>query len=161
MFADGRTGRVRRRGEGFCRLLLRIELVGLVAQFLLGMYLNLFVPHLHHQPILVAHIALGFTLVIASTLALISALAARLWDYFLVSTTGLAALLIAVTGGLRFLNHGQHNADSYLMATGFIVALIAFNYGIAFTELRRSRISSLENADTVAQYAGSGISSHR
>jgi hypothetical protein len=68
-----------------------------------------------------------------------TATAVALRDYARIasSAAGVAALLLAVTGGLRFLRH-QHNDDSYLMAAGFLVATVTFASGAILNE-RRSR----------------------
>ena len=133
------SGARRERAARICRLALTTSLPGLVVQYLLGMYLNLYVPHLHAQPALVAHIALGTALIAASLLAVISALISHHRDHILVSTAGLLTLALAASGGMRFLTGGQHNSDSYQMAIGFILATAA--YGIGLRVLNRRQYS--------------------
>ncbi len=110
-----------------CRATLALVL-GLLAQFVLGMYLNLYVPHPHSQPALIAHIALGSLLVVAG--AFVTAMQSRRGDHILTATLGLAALVLAWTGGIRFLQAGGQSIDSYLMILGFTGAVAACTTGL-------------------------------
>jgi hypothetical protein len=51
------------------------------------------------------------------------------------SAAGLVFLVMAWIGGARFLAGGGHNVDSYVMATGFVLA--ACSYVVALERGRR------------------------
>jgi hypothetical protein len=110
------------RGANRTRLTVGTTLVLLVAEFLLGMYVNLFVPTPHGQPALVAHIALGSLLLVMALVTAGTAVASRRPVTALLAAAGLLFLVVAWTGGARFLGGGGRNADSYLMAAGFVLA---------------------------------------
>ena len=122
----------------------------LAVQFLLGMYVNLYVnlPPLARStrgfggsmmgrfgtmfssgPLLMAHMMLGMHLIVSGTVALI--VAASSGNRFAIgwSATGLVALLVAGYGGISFFMFGQDNVDSYLMAVGFLVSFTAYLTG--------------------------------
>ncbi len=122
----------------------------LAVQFLLGMYVNLYVnlppvtssthrfggsmmgrfgTMLSSGPVLMAHMMLGMLLVVTGIVALI--VAASLGDRFAIgwSVIGLVALLVAGYGGLSFFMFGHSNVDSYLMAVGFLVSFAAYLTG--------------------------------
>jgi hypothetical protein len=132
--------RARQRAAQICRLALTASLPGLAIQYLLGMYINLYIPHLHAQAALIAHIALGTALVATALVATIAALISRLRDHILVSTAGLLTLVVAASGGIRFLAGGQHNSDSYRMAVGFILATAAYGVGLRVLNRRQHRV---------------------
>ena len=111
-------------------LLLRLELGGLVIQFLLGMYINLYVPTPRAQPVLVAHIALGSVLLVCGILAVFAAVVARAHALYPPLVFGAGSLALAFTGGIRFRFGGQHNIDSYLMALGFVAAMSMFGWAL-------------------------------
>jgi uncharacterized membrane protein YccC len=115
-------------------------LCGLFVQFLLGMYLNLYVPHLHGQPVLVAHILLGTCLVLGALFAAIHAISSRRRDHIAVSLVALVALGLAWRGGIRFLNAGEHASDSYLMATAFACAVAAYIAGLLALGARTPKV---------------------
>lgn len=121
----------RRRAARLCTAALRAELAGLGVQFLLGMYVNLFVPRLNWQPVLIAHMVLGIGLVCGAAVAAASAIVSRDGRRIAVTGAGLAALVLAATGGIRFVFAGQDNVYSYLMAVGFILAVAVFGAGSA------------------------------
>jgi hypothetical protein len=79
----------RAQASRVCRLSLRIELGLLAIQFLLGMYINLWLPHLNWQPPLIVHISVGVTLLACAVIALIASVVAREHDYLAVAATGL------------------------------------------------------------------------
>ena len=130
------TGQRASRAARVSRATMTAVLAGLPVQFLLGMYLNLYVPHLHGQAPLAAHIVLGTVLVAAGLAALIFAVLSRRLDHMVVSILGAAALGFAWRGGISFLTAGGHSIDSYLMATGFICAVTFYAAGL-FTVSRR------------------------
>jgi hypothetical protein len=124
------------RGDRRTRLAVGTTLVLLIAEFLLGMYVNLFVPAPTNQPVLRAHILVGTLLVVLAVVTAVIAIAGRRRAVAVLAVAGLLFLLIAWIGGARFLGFGGHNADSYLMASGFLFA--AVSYGMAF-DLARTK----------------------
>jgi hypothetical protein len=126
----------RRRAARLCTAALRAELAGLGAQFLLGMYVNLFVPHLNWQPVLIAHMVLGTALVCGAAVAAGAAVVSRDRRRMAVAGAGLASLVLAATGGISFVFGGQHNVYSYVMAVGFIVSVAVFGAGLGYIERR-------------------------
>ena len=137
----------RRRAARLCTAALRALLAGLGVQFLLGMYVNLFVPRLNWQPVLIAHMVLGIGLVCGAAVAAASAIVSRDGRRIAVTGAGLAALVLAATGGIRFVFAGQDNVYSYLMAVGFILAVAVFGTGLGYIE-RRDRILRTAAAST-------------
>jgi hypothetical protein len=114
--------------------LSRPTLVGILAalflQFILGIYLNLCVPHLHSQPVLVMHIALGSALVLGGLALITLAIMSGQRDHILVASGGLLALVIAWGGGYSFRTGGGQAADSFTMAIGFGCAVAVFVAGL-------------------------------
>jgi hypothetical protein len=132
----------------------------LAIQFLLGMYVNLYVnlppvgrgargggqsmmgrfgTMFSSGPVLMVHMMLGMLLVVLAVVALI--VAAGSADRFAIvwSAAGLAALLVAGYGGISFFMFGHNNVDSYLMAIGFLASFAAYLTGA----LRTSTAGSL------------------
>jgi hypothetical protein len=144
-----------------CRVALTASLPGLVIQYLLGMYINLFLPRLHAQAPLIAHIALGSVLVATAAVATIAAVISRQRSYLVVATLGLIALALAGSGGIRFLAQGQHNSDSYLMAVGFILATATYGVGLRTMnrQLHRHELELARRAWQVSERNATG--SHR
>ena len=129
-----------------------LVLCGLFAvQFLLGIYLNLYInlPPVTSssgglersmmgrfgtmfspgRPVLTAHIMLCMLLVVVGVFALV--IAASSGNRFAIgwSASGLVGLLVAGYGGISFLMFGHNNLDSYLMAVGFLVSFTAYLVG--------------------------------
>ncbi len=115
-------------------------------QFLLGMYLNLFVSLPMHRtapmgsmgsmggmmamagmsPLVMLHVLWGLGLASGGFIVGVGALAARRAHLVAASGVGLVAIGAAGWAGLRFLMAGQHNAMSYTMAVGWLVAILAY-----------------------------------
>ena len=127
-------GRVAERGTGLTRVMIGTTLALLLPQFLLGIYVNLFVPTPNGQPLLIAHIVVGTLLLVVALITTIVALVGRRPAAAVLSAIGLVLLVVAWIGGIRFLG-GGHNADSYLMAAGFVLA--ASSYVVAFDRSRQ------------------------
>ncbi len=128
--------------------------IGLVIQFLLGMYTNLFVrlplfaPSLGigsamgsmgtmmsqsaRWPLFMGHMVFGVLLTLGAILTVILAAVngratATVWG-----SLGLASVLVAGYGGLGYFFGGHHQGDSLTMAVGWLVATIA--YGMSLRE---------------------------
>ncbi len=109
----------------------------LFIQFLLGMYINLFVtipavsPFLMMGygpyggfPVVMVHMFLGILIGLISIGILFLSIGSG-QKKILASAIGLfLSILIAGIDGLFFLFDGQNNINSYLMATGFILAML-------------------------------------
>jgi hypothetical protein len=120
----------RARAARLCRATLLGMLAALFVQFILGIYLNLYVPHLHSQPVLVMHIALGNALVLGGVALITLVIISRRRDHILVASGGLLALVIAWGGGYSFRAAGGRAADSFTMAIGFGCAVAVFVAGL-------------------------------
>lgn len=142
----GRSG-----GSGMGRWVAPVICGLLAVEFLIGMYMNLYVnlPQIANnsrefggsmmgrfgmmfspdQPLLMVHMMLGMFLVVIGVVVLVVAAHSR--DRFSIgwSATGLAALVIAGYGGISFFMFGHSDGDSYLMAVGFLVSFAAYLAG--------------------------------
>lgn len=107
-------------------------------QFLFGMYVNLFVSLPMHatapmspmgnmgsmmgmagtSAVVMFHMLWGLGLAVGGFTVGVGALAA--------AGVGLLAILLAGWAGLQFLMAGQHDAMSYTMAVGWLVAMLAY-----------------------------------
>jgi hypothetical protein len=150
-----------RRAARLCTAALRAELAGLGVQFLLGMYVNLFVPHLNWQPVLIAHMVLGVGLVCGAAVAAGAAIVSRDGRRIAVTGAGLVALVLAATGGIRFLFAGQDNVYSYLMAVSFIAAVAVFGAGLGYIERRDRTRHAVAPSRPAQALADRGISPNR
>lgn len=128
------------------RVLLVVSLV-LLAQFLLGIVVNLFVkiPDSHpgagasyvvgawrsvgwalssKWPYLALHVIVGLSLVVGSVTVLIRRLLARQFGWLLVwGSTGALGAVLAAVNGIYFLIHPDVDTASLLMAIGFATAI--------------------------------------
>jgi len=115
-------------------------------QFLLGMYVNLFVSLPMHttasmgpmgsmsgmmgmagtSPVVMVHMLWGFGLAVGGFIVGVGALAAGRAHLVEAAGVGFLAILVAGWAGLQFLMAGQHNAMSYTMAVGWLVAMLAY-----------------------------------
>lgn len=135
------------------RITFLFALVILIAQFLLGMAVNLFVkiPTEHpgsnppeyfsgvaqsvtwailHGNVLVAiHAAFGLVLVIASIGTLVQAIGNRRRGIVVSSVVGFIGVLGAGFNGGSYLNYHQ-DFSSMIMATGFAIAVVAYSAGL-------------------------------
>ncbi|MCL4314357.1 MAG: hypothetical protein M1454_01325 [Candidatus Thermoplasmatota archaeon] len=122
--------------DGLSAMLILLFLF-LFIQFLLGMYINLFVsipvmPAFSMMgygpyggfPIVMAHMFLGIIIGLISLGILFLSIGTGR-NKTLISATGLfLSVLFAGVNGLFFLFGGQNNVNSFLMATGFILSLL-------------------------------------
>jgi len=128
-------------------------LVMLIAQFMLGMGVNLFVkiptdhpgsnpPEyfsgvaqsvtwaiLHGHILLAVHGGFGIVLVIAAVGTMVQAIRARRRGIIVPAVVGFIGVLGAGFNGGSYLNY-HDDVSSMLMATGFAVALIAYSVGL-------------------------------
>ncbi|HEX7264344.1 MAG TPA: hypothetical protein VF383_09235 [Candidatus Dormibacteraeota bacterium] len=128
-------------------------LVMLIAQFMLGMAVNLFVkiptdhpgsnpPEyfsgvaqsvvwaiLHGHILLAIHAGFGLVLVIAAVGTMVQAIQARRRGLIISSVLGFIGVLGAGFNGGSYLNYHQ-DFSSMLMATGFAIAVIAYSAGL-------------------------------
>ena len=143
-------GQTRGRGIGAVRGLLLAELALLVPQFVLGMYINLFVAFpgtlrgssawrwaLAQLPIQL-HIDLGTVLVLLAVVTFGLAIATKRGAAITWSGIGLAMLLLAWLSGDFFLVEGQPNVRSFTMALGFLGAFSAYAVGYSLTRKHAS-----------------------
>jgi hypothetical protein len=116
-------------------------LVGLlVVQFALGMAANLFqeIPDVepwrvfHDLGPIVWHAVNGLVIVILAVW--LRVLAGRRKRYVAHVAIGGTAVALAFVSGVIFVNFGKNDAYSYIMALGFITALLEFSY-VGFREL--------------------------
>jgi len=105
----------------------------LLAQFVLGMVVNLYVTIPESGNVtgraavfLYAHMVLGAALLVVALALAGLAVAARRRPWLIASAIGVAGIAVAVWGGLAFLIDGSHPGDSFLMAMGFIFAIASY-----------------------------------
>jgi hypothetical protein len=123
----------------------------LILQFVLGMYINLFVsiPQNMHWGMmmysagrmmhafpgfvpLMLHIFLSIAITALSiTGFVLSSLFGSIQDIVL-NVIGFASIIIAGASGLAFMMGGQNNINSYIMAVGFLVALVTYMVEFAY-----------------------------
>jgi hypothetical protein len=135
------------------RITFLYALVMLIAQFLLGMAVNLFVkiptdhpgsnaPEyfsgvaqsvtwaiLHGNILLAIHGGFGLVLVLAAIGTLVQAIANRRRGIVLSAVVGFIAVLGAGFNGGSFLNYHE-DFSSMIMATGFAIAVVAYSVGL-------------------------------
>src|SRR6266851_98594 len=135
------------------RISYLFALVMLIAQFTIGMAVNLFVkiptdhpgsnpPEyfsgvaqsviwaiLHGNVLLAVHAGFGLVLVIAAVGTLVQAIGNRRRGIVVSAILGLIGVLGAGFNGGSFLNYHQ-DFSSMLMATGFAIAVVAYSAGI-------------------------------
>lgn len=135
-------GRLEMRGTDRTAKIAAMLVLGLLAvQFALGMDVNLFV-HLPGtgnsvgmrgmmgamagSPALMVHMMLGFLLAILALVAVLTAATTGRGSVLVSSIVGALGIVVAGLGGIRFMMYGQGNLASFVMAIGFLVALLAF-----------------------------------
>lgn len=113
----------------------------LILQYLLGMAANLFVqfPDTTSEKIqwkfaegqwtVVTHMVLGFLLLIGSIVLLFRAIRRKDKNWIISGSIGLFAILVAVGAGAQFIPT-QQDVYSYIMATAFLLAVLAYGWGI-------------------------------
>lgn len=129
----------------FLALFVTAMLTILSLQFILGMYLNLYVsipsyPSFgpmgsrmlammtlgFHRPWVMVHLVMGF-LILGLALAIVAGSAWTRADGARArALVGALAVSVAAYGGMTFLMAGQHNGASFLMAAGWLAAFLAY-----------------------------------
>ncbi|HSX02221.1 MAG TPA: hypothetical protein VLI05_02800 [Candidatus Saccharimonadia bacterium] len=114
-------------------------IVGLAAQYLLGMAAAMFAPFPEgqtgdslwpfawQQPIIALHIVLGLALLAGAVYLVLQARRQRVW--LVPAGTGLVAIVVAIMAGSSFIS-SQSEAYSYVMAVGFLAAILAYAWGL-------------------------------
>jgi len=123
-----------------------VMLALLVIQFVVGMYLNLFVELPHSHPgtgdsylpsvpwalaggagvALAIHVAVWILLTLGAIALVVRGAMSRRRAPIIGNSLGLLAVLFAGSGGLTFLNRGGNDGESLLMALTFMLALGAY-----------------------------------
>lgn len=113
----------------------------LIFQYLLGMAANLFVqfPDTTNEKSLwefakgqwtvVTHIVLGFLLLIGALVMVFRAIRRKDKNWIISASVGLFAILVAVGAGAQFIPT-QQDVYSFIMAAAFILAVVAYGWGI-------------------------------
>jgi hypothetical protein len=129
-------------------------LIMLVIQFLLGMYVNLFVTIPTNHPgarppeyfsgvaksvlwaitqsgliFLILHAAFGLVIVVGAGVLLVQAIQSRMRSLILTTSFGAFGVVAAGFNGGSFLNYNQ-DFSSMIMAAGFAVAMISYVFGL-------------------------------
>ncbi len=115
-------------------LLVRLILVLLILQFLLGMAANLFqtIPYIkpwlvfHDFGYILFHTINATLLIILSIMYLIQVRKEKTQRFH--GIIGLTGIVIAYIGGVIFVDFGQNNIFSFIMAVGFIVSTFVYSY---------------------------------
>lgn len=115
-------------------------------QFLLGMYINLFVSLPMHamapmgpmgsmsgmmrmagtSPLVMLHVLWGLGLAVGGFLVGVGTLVSHRSHLVGAAGVGFLAILVAGWAGLQFVMAGQQDAMSYTMAVGWLVAMLAY-----------------------------------
>jgi hypothetical protein len=124
------------------RLAVRAILVPdilMVVQFLLGMYINLYIKFptsgpadawsfaWHSLPV-AAHIILGTIILLATAITFIQSIRHKDRHMIIAGAIGVTAMLLSVIGGETFITT-QNALASYLMSVGFLIGILSLNVG--------------------------------
>ncbi len=120
-----------------------VTLILLVIQYVLGMFVNLFVQFpdslpggnawswsFTHTFAIPSHVVIGTSLIVTALVALAMSVRTRHIPAILAAVFGLAMIVYAWLSGASFLSNGQQNTASIQMALGFIGAVIAYGIGL-------------------------------
>jgi hypothetical protein len=117
-------------------------IMGLAIQFLLGMYINLFVAYpenqdarqywefTKHSPVVMLHLLFGTLLLVGAVAFVVRSYKNNVPSYRLPSVLGLLSLLLAWATGDIFVT-SQQDIFSYLMALGFLFGVLSYAWGIS------------------------------
>lgn len=116
-------------------------IIGLSLQYILGITITIFVKFPENlskgqswifawkQIPLAIHIILGIFLLLGSIVLFIRAIKVSQKKWIVASTVGLAAILASILSGASFIER-QSDTYSYIMALSFIIALLAYIWGL-------------------------------
>jgi hypothetical protein len=132
-------------------------LLMLVIQFLLGMYVNLFVTIPTNHPgarppeyfsgvaqsvfwaitqsgllFLILHAAFGLVIVVGAAVLLAQGIQSRSRSLIMTTSVGAFGVLVAALNGGSFLNYNE-DFSSMIMAAGFAVAMVSYVFGLNVT----------------------------
>lgn len=108
------------------------------AQFLLGIYTNLFVEFptgilgwivIHSSLIASLHLYMASVLTLLSIYLLCVSIIQKSAEWIAVSIGGIAGMLIAAFNGVAFAGT-QNDVNSFFMAVGFIFAMLCYGVGL-------------------------------
>ena len=137
-------------------IMASFELAFLVIQFLVGMYVNLFVTLPHPLSFLgmmgfmgvysgftfvMVHMMIGILVGLTSIGILFVSLFSGRFNMSILSISLLLSIILAGVNGLFFVFDGQNNINSYLMSIGFILAVI-FDVMIISNSKQKTSISA-------------------
>jgi len=114
--------------------------IALVIQFLLGMYVNLYVKFPTSGPadawkfawtvwMVGAHIILGTLILLGGIGLLVRAIRRKNRHWITFSAIAVFGLLLAYLGGERYITT-LNDIASYLMAVGFLITFLGLNWGL-------------------------------
>ena len=131
------------------RLHALVSIIALTAEFVIGTYAALFAKIPDNLPggnawawsmsksfVIAGHAVLGTLLALVSLETLVQGIIAKTARAFLPSAAGFVMVCLAWLSGAAFLSNVANDAYSFLMAIGFIGALIS--YGFAYHLARPS-----------------------
>jgi hypothetical protein len=129
----------------------------LVVQFLLGMYVNLFVTIPTNHPgarppeyfsgvaqsvfwaitqsglvFLILHAAFGLVIVVGAAVLLVQGIQSRTRSLIITTSIGAFGVLVAALNGGSFLNYNE-DFSSMIMAAGLAVAMVSYVFGLYVT----------------------------
>jgi len=123
------------------RIQAHVILGTLILQYLLGMFVNLFVEFpdttnertlwkfVGDQISVTTHMVIAFLLVIGGIVLLVRSILRKDRQWIISSSVGLFGLLAATFAGVRFIPT-QQDGYSYIMAIAFIIAFVSYGWGI-------------------------------
>lgn len=119
-----------------------LGLIGLlILQFLLGMFAALFVhfpegvsesqiwKFAGQEGIIAIHIILGLLILLGAIVLVVRTIILKDKTWIITSLVGLAGVILADVTGFLFIPQ-QNDMYSYCMAVGFIIALVAYFWGV-------------------------------
>ncbi len=116
-------------------------IAGLVLQYLLGMYTNMFVEFpeggnvgqnwefAKSNPVLFLHILLGTLLIVGSLTLLVRSYLSKNKNWKIATGFGFGGIIIAWVAGEEFIG-AQNDQYSLVMSVAFLVALLSYCWGI-------------------------------
>ncbi len=118
-----------------------LMIILLAVQYILGMINNFFVNfpqstepetmwrYAASQASEISHIFLGLLLFVSAVILVIRAIRARNRSWIIASVLGVIGILSAIYGGVTFIP-SQNDQLSFVMAVAFMVALLAYGWGV-------------------------------